>query len=230
MEITQTEHNPGGIAMRTFGCVLTLVVLLAAAAGCGGGPRLGGADSAAGGDAGAAADGVAAESAAAGGALAAENMAAVSGAGAAAAGSAGAADETQAGRKLTIRAYYADDQLTGLKEADREIDVSPGRSKYEYAFEALQTETDGLVPLWKHIVLNRIEFAENSGRLNIDISIPDHALLGAGGEALALEALQRTIFQFDEVRQIELTVDGRRVESLMGHVSLDHPLLRPPSR
>ena len=34
------------------------------------------------------------------------------------------------------------------------------------------------------------------------------------------------MFQFEEVQQIELTVDGQQVESLMGHVDLEHPMNR----
>lgn len=45
-------------------------------------------------------------------------------------------------------------------------------------------------------------------------------------EQFALEALKNTLFQFDEVKSIELLVDGEVVESLIGHAELEHPILR----
>ncbi|MBM6995417.1 GerMN domain-containing protein [Paenibacillus sp. DXFW5] len=128
--------------------------------------------------------------------------------------------------KLTIQVYYTDDDLMDLKPKSREIEFTADRSKYESAFEALQTADDGLLSLWEMVVLNTVKFDETSGQLNLDISLPDEARLGAGGESLALEALKNTMFQFDEVKQIELTLDGAQVDSLMGHVDLEHPMSR----
>ncbi|MUG85519.1 hypothetical protein GNP92_04040 [Paenibacillus timonensis] len=128
--------------------------------------------------------------------------------------------------KLTIQVYYTDDNLMDLKPKSREIEFTADRSKYESAFEALQKADDGLLSLWEKVVLNTVKFDETSGQLNLDISLPDEARLGAGGESLALEALKNTMFQFDEVKQIELTLDGAQVESLMGHVDLEHPMSR----
>jgi hypothetical protein len=42
----------------------------------------------------------------------------------------------------------------------------------------------------------------------------------------AIDALQKTFFQFDEVQSLELLVDGNQIESLMGHVELEHPMTR----
>ncbi|MBB6636374.1 GerMN domain-containing protein [Cohnella thailandensis] len=128
---------------------------------------------------------------------------------------------------LTIQTYYTDDNILDLKQESQEIEVTAGQSKYEGAFKALQTEKDGLIALWERVVLNSLSFSEENGRLAIDISLPDEARLGSGGEALAIDALKQTMFQFDEVKEIELTLDGQQVDSLMGHVELEHPMLRP---
>lgn len=126
----------------------------------------------------------------------------------------------------TIKVYFTDDDVMDLQEKTREIEVSAEHSKYEGAFKALQTADSGLASLWQNVVLNSVSFSEANGQLAIDISLPDEARLGAGGESLAIEALKKTMFQFDEVKQIELTLDGEQVESLMGHVDLEHPMSR----
>ncbi|WP_068785325.1 GerMN domain-containing protein [Paenibacillus phocaensis] len=131
-----------------------------------------------------------------------------------------------ASEKQTIQVYLTDNDLMDLKQKSREIEYTADRSKYESAFAALQTAEDGLLSLWEKVVLNTMKFDAASGQLNLDISLPDEARLGAGGESLAIEALKKTMFQFDEVKQIQLTLDGEPVESLMGHVDLEHPMSR----
>lgn len=125
--------------------------------------------------------------------------------------------------KLTskIKVYFTDDNIDELTTVEREISYRAEADKYEAAFKALQTEDPGQLSLWKKVVLRQIELKD--GLLTMDITLPDEARLGAGGEALAIDALLQTFFQFDEVKQLELTVDGAKVESLMGHVELEHP-------
>ncbi|MNC60821.1 Sporulation and spore germination [compost metagenome] len=83
------------------------------------------------------------------------------------------------------------------------------------------------MPLWGGIELKSLKFAD--GQITMDIHKPDEAQLGAGGEALAISALAQTLFQFEEVKSIEVLVDGEQVESLMGHVDLEHPMTRENS-
>ncbi|MBU5674411.1 GerMN domain-containing protein [Paenibacillus brevis] len=121
----------------------------------------------------------------------------------------------------TIKVYFTDDNIEELTAVEREISYSAEADKYETAFRALQTEETGMMSLWKKVVLQQIDLKD--GLLAIDITLPDEARLGAGGEALAIDALLQTFFQFDEVKQLEITVDGAKLESLMGHVELEHP-------
>ncbi|MNP43609.1 Sporulation and spore germination [compost metagenome] len=108
-----------------------------------------------------------------------------------------------------------------LQAVEREISFVDESQKYEKAFAALQTPEEGKISLWHKVVFNSATFS--NGLLTLDITLPDEARLGAGGESLAIDALKQTMFQFDEVQQLELTVDGQQVDSLMGHVELEHP-------
>ncbi|GGG11843.1 GerMN domain-containing protein [Paenibacillus aceti] len=126
--------------------------------------------------------------------------------------------------KTDITVYFTDEDIMDLKPVQREITYADDNSKYEAAFKALQTADSGWISLWNKAVLNALDFSE--GQVVIDISLPAEARLGAGGESLAIEALKKTMFQFTEVDSIELTVDGEQLESLMGHVDLEHPITR----
>ncbi|MED5017802.1 GerMN domain-containing protein [Paenibacillus chibensis] len=128
-------------------------------------------------------------------------------------------------KKEMIDVYYTDPQELDLKKSQKEISYSSDSDKYAEAYKALQSSgKPELIPLWGKIELKKLDF--KNGELTLDIHMPDEARLGAGGEQYALDALTKTMFQFDEVKSVELLVDGAKVESLMGHVDLEHPLTR----
>jgi hypothetical protein len=128
----------------------------------------------------------------------------------------------------SIEVYYTDSQLMNLVPAKATISFTNDTEKYTEAFKALQTsESTELVPLWGKIELKSLKFED--GQVLMDIHKPEDAQLGAGGEAYAISALSKTFFQFEEVKSIEVLVDGEKVESLMGHVDLEHPMTRDNS-
>lgn len=129
-------------------------------------------------------------------------------------------------KKAAIKTFYTDPDAMELKEAKGEITYKDDQDKYTKAFQALQkSNSDQLVPLWRDsIKLTSLKF--ENGALTLDIVKPAEANLGAGGESMAIEALQKMFFQFNEVKSIELLVEGQQVESLMGHVELMHPMTR----
>ncbi|WP_334071506.1 MULTISPECIES: GerMN domain-containing protein [Paenibacillus] len=130
-------------------------------------------------------------------------------------------EETPKALTQKIKVYYTDDELMELKTVEKEIGYTEESQKYNEAFKALQTPDDGMISLWDKITLNSVRFSK--GKITLDVTIPDEARLGAGGESLAIDALKQTFFQFDEVKELELTIDGEQQESMMGHVELEHP-------
>jgi len=50
--------------------------------------------------------------------------------------------------------------------------------------------------------------------------------VGSMGEALAVAAIVNTLTEFPQVRQVQILVEGRKVESLAGHVDVSRPLAR----
>jgi len=133
---------------------------------------------------------------------------------------------SESDQKKTITVFYTDEEELELHKASAEISYASDDAKYKAAFESLQQSKDAkLVPLWaKEIELKSVQFKD--GALTLDIHMPDTARLGAGGESYALDALKQTFFQFDEVKSLDLLVDGQQSESLMGHVDLEHPMTR----
>lgn len=126
----------------------------------------------------------------------------------------------------TIKVYYTDDQFMELQTAEKVISYEQEQEKYLLSLQALQSSDHAeLFPLWEKAVFRSAKL-NNEGTLVVDISLPGEARLGASGELLAVDSLKETLFQFTEVKAIELLVDGQQVESLMGHETLEYPLTR----
>jgi hypothetical protein len=124
-----------------------------------------------------------------------------------------------------IQVFFVDTQVSKLEHSKAEISYTDSSDKYRKVFEALQINNDPeLISLWSKIELLSMKL--NEGTLIVDVHIPDEARLGSGGELLALEALKETLFQFEEVKSIELLIDSEALESFMGHSELEHPILR----
>lgn len=125
----------------------------------------------------------------------------------------------------SIKAYYTDPDLMELVEGTAKISYKEDQEKYEAAYQALQkSDKADMVPLWEKIGLNSLKF--ENGALTLDVTVPDEANLGAGGESFAIDAIKKTFFQFDEVKSLQILVDGQQTESLMGHVDLENPMTR----
>ncbi|MRN53313.1 hypothetical protein GJB61_09950 [Paenibacillus sp. LC-T2] len=128
----------------------------------------------------------------------------------------------------SIAVYFTDSQLMDLVPAKATISFADDVEKYTEAFKALQaSDNTELVSLWSKIELKSLKY--ENGQVLMDIHKPEEAQLGAGGEAFAISALTQTFFQFSEVKSVEMLVDGEQVESLMGHVDLEHPMTRENS-
>lgn len=134
-------------------------------------------------------------------------------------------NEDSNNKKEKYQIYFSDPQLEKLEQAEYELSFSNSNEKYKKVFEALQDSSNPeRISLWNRIELVSLFFDKNTLALNIHI--PDDARLGADGEQLAIEVLKKTFFQFDEVKSIDLLVDGKRPDSLMGHIDLTHPIKR----
>ncbi|WP_342561757.1 GerMN domain-containing protein [Paenibacillus sp. FSL R7-0345] len=128
----------------------------------------------------------------------------------------------------SIEVYFTDPQQLDLISVAATISFANDTEKYTESFKALQTSSNAeQISLWGAIELKSLEFKD--GQVTLDIHKPDEAQLGAGGESMAISALAKTFFQFADVKAVELLVDGEQVESLMGHVDLEHPMTRENS-
>jgi len=127
--------------------------------------------------------------------------------------------------KAAITVYYSDPQLLELGAEEREIVYQDPLDKYRQALALLEKPAKAEhTPLWQDFQYHSLSFA--NGQLTIDTKSSNIYNLGASGEALALDALRQTLYQFPEVQKIVILEDGQPIDSLMGHVTLEEALVR----
>lgn len=138
-------------------------------------------------------------------------------------------DTTSPGQtELKVKGFFADQDGSKLVQKELTVRYAKEENKYTAVLNALKKSPSAdAVSLFPSISFHTATL--KSGTLTVDMSLPDEARLGSGGEALFLDALKQTLFQFSEVQAIELLVDGEKVESLMGHLDLPHPIKRKAS-
>jgi spore germination protein GerM len=128
----------------------------------------------------------------------------------------------------TITAYFTDPSLTEVRNHEVTISYKDDAQKYEQAFLSLtQSPEAGYEPLWVSGQWNGAELED--GVIKINLSKVQDQQLGSTGEKFAIEALTQTFFEFDEIRSIQLLVEGQVAETLMGHVDISKPFNRPAS-
>lgn len=121
--------------------------------------------------------------------------------------------------------YLTDAELVETIEKPVKLSYESDADLVLSTLAELQKDADeNVLALWKPIEIKSVELTD--GQVTLDIHLPDEARLGAPGELLVIETLKKTLFQFDFVKAIELLNDGEEVETLMGHVELEHPMKR----
>lgn len=135
--------------------------------------------------------------------------------------SAPASPSPQQEQEAVIKVYFsqANGDTSGLVEKQVTVKMDKDMNKYLAALNALKkSPASDLVSLCPRTTFLSAKLA--SGKLTVNLNLPDEDRLGAGGEGLLLDAFRKTLFQFEEVDNFEILVNGTKPDSLMGHFEL----------
>lgn len=130
-----------------------------------------------------------------------------------------------AGKQTVIHTFYGNADSTALVQKETVIRYDRDDDKYLAALNALKRSpgTDA-VALCPNMTYRSAKLT--AGKLTVDLTLSDQDRLGSGGEALLIDAFKRTLFQFPEIESFEILVDGKKAESMMGHMELLYPFKR----
>lgn len=140
-------------------------------------------------------------------------------------GANGSGSTVQQDKQATVKTYYGNAQGDQLVETTSQISYKNDSDKYLAALNALKTSPDPKLVALAQGFTFRSAVLKN-GQLTVDLTIDQDGQWGAPAEELTLQALKKTMFQFNEVDRIDILVDGKQAESLMGHLDLPHPITR----
>ena len=129
-------------------------------------------------------------------------------------------------QRLTIKVYYPDEQ--GIKLiADKRTVTLDQQEKYTAAMESLLEGTTekgqtNIIPKQTKLRSVKVE----NGTADVTGDLRKNFVGGSTGETMLVGSIVDTLTEFPEVKKVQILIDGKKVESLGGHMDLSQPLTR----
>lgn len=129
---------------------------------------------------------------------------------------------------MDIRVYYPDVNATGLVAVTKTVRVK-GTDKYRAAVEALLAGTDNkeLAAVFpKKTKLLKIAVSGGTARVDFDKTLRTDFVGGSTGEEMLVGSLVNTLTEFPEIKEVQILLEGKEIDSLSGHLDLSGPVKR----
>lgn len=133
---------------------------------------------------------------------------------------------------MEVVLYFSDDQANFLVPEKRNISIEEGASDEVLAVKILQEliagpqnkELNATIPAEAKILSVKI----NEGMATADFSkeLQTKHWGGSTGEGMTLNSIANTLTELDSIDKVELLIEGKKVESLAGHMDTTVPLER----
>lgn len=114
------------------------------------------------------------------------------------------------------------------RSMEGEITPLRGKEVIEELIKGTKEDDDTLNVLPKGTKVLNYEFDADSKTATIDFSKHIHGVQGSKGESLAVYAVTNTLTEIPGIQNVQILVEGEKVDSLAGHVYLQKPLQRDP--
>ncbi len=136
--------------------------------------------------------------------------------------------EKPAEEKIKIKVYFPNSDATKLVAVDKTVKVA-GTTKYKAAMDALMEGTDDsklttVIP--KQAKLLGVTVSGDTAKVDFDKGLIKHFNGGSTGEEFLVGSIVNTLTEFPEIKKVQITIDGRNVETLKGHMDVSKPLSR----
>lgn len=131
-------------------------------------------------------------------------------------------------QKLTIKVYYPDEQGMKLIANKRTVTLDQ-QEKYTAAMESLlegttQKGQTNIIP--KQAKLRSVKVENGTATVDFTGDLRKDFVGGSTGETMLVGSIVDTLTEFPEVKKVQILIDGKKVESLGGHMDLSQPLTR----
>lgn len=136
--------------------------------------------------------------------------------------------EKAAKGKLTIKVYYPDEQGLKLQAVKKTVKVGSD-DKYTAALKALLdgTKEKGLATIVpKQAKIKSVKVQGDTAFVDFDENLIKKFIGGSTGEEMLVGSIVNTLTEFEEIKKVQLLVEGKKVESISGHLDLTKPVER----
>ena len=104
-----------------------------------------------------------------------------------------------------------------------------GNNKYRGAIEALMEEPKdskltAIIP--KQVKLLGVTVSGDTAKVDFDKALVEKFTGGSTGEEMLVGAIVNTLTEFSEIKKVQILIEGKKIESIKGHVDTSQPLAR----
>lgn len=126
-----------------------------------------------------------------------------------------------------IKVYYPDESGTKLIPVEKKIQFADESEKYSAAVnELMQKPKDkNLTTVFpSHAKVKSVTRKGDTAIVDFDESISKGFVGGSTGEEFLINSVVDTLTEFEEVKQVQFLINGKKVETLSGHMDLSEPI------
>lgn len=128
--------------------------------------------------------------------------------------------------QTTLTLYFSDDQANYLWPEIRYVakaEGTPQRALAELALGPADSRyRQRTVPQEAKVLSLRIE--DGLALVDYSLELRDNHPGGSTGEVLTTYSIVHTLLEFDDIRRVQILLEGEIVESLVGHLDISTPL------
>ena len=130
--------------------------------------------------------------------------------------------------KIGIKVYYPDDNGMKLVAETRTVETTQD-GKYKAAMESLLsgTKAKGVVTIIpKKAKLKSVAVKNGIATVDFSEDLVKNFAGGSTGEEMLVGSIVNTLTEFPEVKSVQILLEGKKVDSLAGHLDTSKPLKR----
>ena len=130
--------------------------------------------------------------------------------------------------KIGIKVYYPDDNGMKLVAETRTVETTQD-GKYKAAMESLLsgTKAKGVVTIIpKKTKLKSVAVKDGIATVDFSEDLVKNFAGGSTGEEMLVGSIVNTLTEFPEVKSVQILLEGKKIDSLAGHLDTSKPLKR----
>ncbi|MEW5706965.1 MAG: GerMN domain-containing protein [Actinomycetota bacterium] len=131
---------------------------------------------------------------------------------------------------VEVKLYFSDDQAQYLVPEVRKIDKTPAIARAALE-ELIKGPSEGghfaTIPQGTKIL--NLDIINGIAYVNFSKEIVENHSGGSAGELMTVNSVVDTLTEFKDIKKVRFMVEGKKVETLVGHMDLTEPLARDES-